>query len=67
MGTMDRTPIGLWYGQHDPFFAEPMRALAAGYTIEEIREEYSRVFVEKYAKQIFQKDLRTLAVRAFHN
>lgn len=62
---MERESISVWFARHDPFLEEPMRALLNGYSIEEIREEYSNRFVEKYAEEIFQRDIRRMAIRAY--
>ena len=63
---MRKKPIAQWFAEHDEYFEDPMRALTAGYSIEEIRDEYSHVYTEKYAEEIFQKDLQILAVRAYN-
>lgn len=63
---MKQKPIGHWYAEYDPYFEDPFKALFAGYSIDEIRDEYSRVFVEKHAEEQFARDLKILAVRAYN-
>lgn len=55
-----------WFNQTDKFFSDPMRALIEGYTIDELRDEYARVYVGKYAEEFFNQDLQTMAVCAFY-
>lgn len=62
---MEREKASVWYAKHDPYLQDPMRALLVGYTLEEVREEYSRVFVEKYAEEFFNRDVRRMAIRAY--
>ena len=61
-----KKPIRQWFNETDKFFSDPMRALLEGYSVDELRDEYARVYVGKYAEEFFQQDLQTLAVCAFY-
>lgn len=63
---MAKRNLTLWYAQNDPYMQEPMRALAGGFTLREIQEEYQKTYPDRYAEDYFWRDVQTAVLRGIH-
>lgn len=57
-----RFALQTWFDEHDRWFENPFRALAAGFSLAEVSWMYSEVYKEEYVLVQFAEDLQRFLV-----